>query len=60
MLWGGHRLAIPSNTEYSVEQLRFMLREVEGLIGREVTADEWRRLRRGQGEESPSDGAPDA
>jgi hypothetical protein len=41
---GKHRLTIPSNTEYSVPQLRMMLREVELIIGREVTADEWNKL----------------
>lgn len=39
-----NRLAIPSNTEYSVPQLRMMIREVEEILGREVTADEWGRL----------------
>ena len=39
-----HRMAIPSNTEYSVPQVRFMIREIEEIIGRVVTADEWREL----------------
>jgi len=39
-----HRLAIPSNTEYSVPQLRMMIREIEEILGREVTFDEWNRL----------------
>lgn len=39
-----HRLAIPSNTEYSVPQLRMMIQEVEEILGREVTVDEWNRL----------------
>jgi hypothetical protein len=39
-----HRLAIPSNTEYSVPQLRMMIREVEEILGREVTVEEWDRL----------------
>lgn len=39
-----HRLAIPSNTEYSVPQLRMMIREAEEILGREVTVDEWERL----------------
>ena len=41
MIFGEHRLTIPSNKEYSVPQLRMMLREVEAIIGREVTADAW-------------------
>ena len=44
MVHGQHRLTIPSNTEYSVPQLRMMLREVEAIIGRPITVDEWNRL----------------
>ena len=44
MLLEQHRLAIPSNAEYSVPQLRMMMREVESIVGREITADEWNRL----------------
>lgn len=44
LVYQGHRLAIPSNAEYSVPQLRFMLKEVEGIIGREVLAIEWHGL----------------
>ena len=39
-----HRLAIPSNAEYSVPQLRMMIQEVEKIIGRGITVDEWNRL----------------
>lgn len=39
-----HRLAVPSNAEYSVPQLRMMLREVEEILGREITVEEWNRL----------------
>ena len=44
MVYGNHRLTIPSNKEYSVPQLRMMLREAEAIIGREITADEWESL----------------
>jgi hypothetical protein len=44
MIFGHHRLTIPSNKEYSVPQLRMMLREVEAVTGREITADEWNDL----------------
>ena len=44
MLFENHRLAIPSNAEYSVPQIRFMLKEVEGIIGRGINSDEWNRL----------------
>ena len=44
MVFENHRLSVPSNTEYSVPQLRMMLKEVEGITGRAVTADEWSKL----------------
>ena len=44
MVYQEHRLAIPSNTEYSTAQLRVMLREVEEIIGREITVEYWNRL----------------
>jgi hypothetical protein len=44
MLYDDHRLAIPSNAEYSVPQLRMMIREVEEIIGRKIAAEEWNRL----------------
>jgi len=44
MVYQQHRLAIPSNAEYSVPQLRMMLREVEQITGRRISADDWGRL----------------
>lgn len=44
MIYGENRLAIPSNKEYSIPQLRMMLREVELILGRRITADEWNHL----------------
>ena len=44
LVYKTYRLAIPFNTEYSVPQLRMMIREVEEILGREVTVDEWDRL----------------
>jgi hypothetical protein len=44
MIYEQHRLAIPSNAEYSVPQLRMMIREVEAIIDREITVNEWNRL----------------
>ena len=44
MVYENHRLSIPSNTEYSVPQLRMMLNEVEAILERSVTADEWNSL----------------
>ncbi len=44
MVYQEHRLAIPSNTEYSTAQLRVMLLEVEEIIGWEITVEYWNRL----------------
>lgn len=44
MVYGGHRLAIPSNQEYSVPQLRVMISEVEEIIGGKITAEQWSAL----------------
>ncbi|MBI2900140.1 MAG: type II toxin-antitoxin system HicA family toxin [Planctomycetes bacterium] len=41
----GHRLAVPSNAEYSVPQLAMMMREVSSILGRFVSAAEWDSLR---------------
>lgn len=41
MVLSQNRLAIPSNPEYSVPQLRMMVREIEILLGREISAEEW-------------------
>ena len=40
LLYQDRRLAIPSNSEYSVPQLREMLSEVEHLLGRPIRLDE--------------------
>ena len=44
MVYGQHRITIPSNMEYSVPQLRMMIREVELIIGRQISTDEWNNL----------------
>ncbi len=44
MIFKQHRLVIPSNSEYSVPQLRMMVREVKEIIDREITVDEWNKL----------------
>ena len=45
MVYKQHRLAIPSNAEYSVPQLRMMLGEVEQITGRQISVEDWNRLR---------------
>ncbi|MDB9397662.1 hypothetical protein [Microcystis aeruginosa] len=44
MVYQQHRLTIPSNSEYSVPQLRMMIREVETIIARQINIDEWNQL----------------
>ena len=39
-----HRLAIPIKAEYSVPQLRVLLREVEAILGRAVSLEQRERL----------------
>lgn len=38
------RLAIPSNEDYSVSQLKFMLKEVESIIGEKIIRSKWDSL----------------
>jgi hypothetical protein len=44
MIYEQHRLTIPSNAEFSVPQLKFMIREIEGILERPVPAYEWNSL----------------
>jgi hypothetical protein len=44
MVRGQHRLIIPSNAEYSVHQVRLLLREVEAILDRPVSLEEWENL----------------
>jgi hypothetical protein len=45
MIHEQNRMAIPSNAEYSMPQLRMMIREVEGILNRDITVNEWNELR---------------
>jgi hypothetical protein len=44
MVFSQKRPAIPSYSEYSIAQLRMMVREVENILGREVPAEDWASL----------------
>ena len=46
MIYQNHRLSIPSNSEYSVPQLRFLIREIEAILEREITMSDWYALSR--------------
>ena len=45
LVYRHHRLTVPSNAEYSVPQLRMLLKEAENILGWRVTLNEWERLR---------------
>jgi hypothetical protein len=44
MVFGQQRLTIPSNSEYSVPQLKMMIREVEEITSQEIDIEDWERL----------------
>jgi hypothetical protein len=44
MIYRDHRLVIPSNKEYSVSQLKMMIREVEQILVRSISSEEWNTL----------------
>ena len=44
MIFRNHRLAVPSNQEYSVPQLKFMLEGIEAIVGKKVSLEEWDSL----------------
>jgi len=44
MRCGTCTFTVPSNPEYSIPQLRMLLREIEEGIGRKVPLDEWKHL----------------
>jgi predicted RNA binding protein YcfA (HicA-like mRNA interferase family) len=44
MIYQQYRLTIPSNSEYSVPQLKMMIKEVENIMSCEITIDEWNKL----------------
>ena len=44
MLYQQQRLTIPSNQEYSIPQLRQMLKEVQAVLERPITLTEWNDL----------------
>jgi len=45
LVFGQNRLTVPSNSEYSVPQLKMMLREAAEILGREIAVDEWNSLK---------------
>jgi hypothetical protein len=44
MVWGQHRQTAPSSSEFSVPQIRMLLRQIESILGRSIALDEWDSL----------------
>ncbi|MFQ6071469.1 MAG: hypothetical protein ACE5KT_02050 [Methanosarcinales archaeon] len=44
MRYGTHTLAIPNNPEYSVPQLKMLLKEVKHILERKISLKEWEEL----------------
>ncbi|MDD5616832.1 MAG: hypothetical protein PHH85_11610 [Candidatus Methanoperedens sp.] len=44
MRYGSNVLTIPGNEEYSVPQLKMIMKELENIIGRKITLGEWEEL----------------
>ena len=44
MILGQHRQTIPTNSEYSVPQVRLLLRQAAAILERTVSLEEWNSL----------------
>ncbi len=44
MVSSQHRQTIPTNSEYSVPQIRMLTRQVESILARPISLDEWNSL----------------
>jgi len=44
MILGQHRQTIPTNSEYSIPQIRMLARQVEAILGRSISPEEWNSL----------------
>jgi len=44
MRYGSYTLTLPSNEEYSVPQLKMLIKEIEDGVGGKLSLDEWERL----------------
>jgi len=44
MRYGPHTLAIPSNAEFSVPQLKMLLKEIQQITEKKLSLEEWQEL----------------
>ena len=44
LVFGPHRQTVPSNSDYSVPQVKMLLRQVETILGRKISLEKWDEL----------------
>ena len=44
MRYGEHTMTIPNNLEFSVPQLKMLLKQVEKTLGRKIPLTAWQKL----------------
>ena len=44
MRYGTYTFTLPSNKEYSVHQVRVLINEIEGKIGKTISIETWEKL----------------
>lgn len=44
LVLGERRQTMPSNSDYSVPQVKMLLRQIEAILGRKISAEEWGAL----------------
>jgi hypothetical protein len=44
LVFGQRRQTIPSNPNYSAPQVRMLVRQVEAILGRKISAEDWEKL----------------
>jgi hypothetical protein len=44
MVLGQHRQTIPGNSEYSIPQIRMLVLQIESILERRISLDEWNSL----------------
>ena len=44
MRYGAYTLTLPSNSDYSVNQVKMLIREIEPALGRRIPLKEWLSL----------------
>jgi len=44
MRYGSYTLTLPTNKDYSIPQIKMLLKEIKQGINKEIPLDEWERL----------------